>query len=611
MLSYVVVATKAGGELPPQVVQALDEPQPAELFFQATERLVWRNERGTLGFFGWQAAAEAGGIRSHWHPENGRLTAFSGHLWPAGGWNPGQGWAAQLAALYADSDPEESVEGFFGCYSVVSLGAEGGIVMPDSFGACPLYWAETDEVFVLSNRAVLTARAVTGDGLSAPRSASGLAWLPYFGSIVGNETSLEDVSTLGVGECVRFDPVGRPSLRRTPIPLWRLDADGGRASRDRDELIEAVLADLVGNVRGMAALETPRKVLRLSGGKDSRLVLALILIAGVQDQFSLRTVGLPGFPDVVIASQVAQRAEVELAVQQPTEAVMTPDEFDERVRTHVFQSSGMLGAFTLRGGLGSTRDLVLSGLFGEVMRSNYAARHSTRTVEELEAFFDRVLHFNSAGLMQDDARVAYRQVVRDWVARLLAAGEDPENVPDVFWLYHRMHRWFGTAQELNGMSPQGFPLQSLVATRTAFALGHRARQIEALHFELLRRAWEPFMKLPFANAQWHPENYAHLPDADEYEAIAPYRGETGAPPRWQEANWESNMRVVADYLSARTNPIYEVLDRRRVLEAVEGRRELSIHGKEQLYGALAAAIWLGRQERPARIPAPPDQVRVA
>jgi hypothetical protein len=44
------------------------------------------------------------------------------------------------------------------------------------------------------------------------------------------------------------------------------------------------------------------------------------------------------------------------------------------------------------------------------------------------------------------------------------------------------------------------------------------------------------------------------------------------------------------------NPVFEVLDRPAVIDAVDRFGDLSEPAKLQLYGALTAAIWLGEHE---------------
>lgn len=65
------------------------------------------------------------------------------------------------------------------------------------------------------------------------------------------------------------------------------------------------------------------------------------------------------------------------------------------------------------------------------------------------------------------------------------------------------------------------------------------------------------------------------------------------------ALWDHNLPVLRKYLSSSSNPIYEVIDHGRVMEALDCPRKL--HAREQLYGALAGAVWLEGSELPTRI----------
>ena len=57
----------------------------------------------------------------------------------------------------------------------------------------------------------------------------------------------------------------------------------------------------------MAALPSDRRHADITGGRDSRLILALMLEAGVTDAFDFRTIGAPHAPDAVVGARIAER----------------------------------------------------------------------------------------------------------------------------------------------------------------------------------------------------------------------------------------------------------------------------------------------------------------
>src|SRR5690606_2210183 len=145
------------------------------------------------------------------------------------------------------------------------------------------------------------------------------------------------------GEYVTLAPSGRERRVRA-TPIWRAPTE----RTEKDHLgVDGVLADLIGNVESAASTPADERVLRLSGGKDSRLVLALIVAAGLQDRFRCVTSGPDHAADVVVARIIAAAAGVDIEVHLGP-STMTPEQFERQLRVHVFQTSGMLGAFTLK-----------------------------------------------------------------------------------------------------------------------------------------------------------------------------------------------------------------------------------------------------------------------
>jgi asparagine synthetase B (glutamine-hydrolysing) len=111
--------------------------------------------------------------------------------------------------------------------------------------------------------------------------------------------------------------------------------------------------------------------LSLTGGKDSRLVAAALVAAGVP--FRARTHGFASHPDVEIAAQVASRLGVEHVIATPSAPGDTADPL-HRIRSAVLVGDGMISAFENVGYPDPARSDVISigGHGGEILRGGYA-----------------------------------------------------------------------------------------------------------------------------------------------------------------------------------------------------------------------------------------------
>jgi hypothetical protein len=147
------------------------------------------------------------------------------------------------------------------------------------------------------------------------------------------------------------------------------------------------------------------------------------------------------------------------------------------------------------------------------------------------------------------------------------------------------------------------PLYSLRGAQAAFALGPIKRRGELLHFEIMRRACDRLAKMPFANATWSTTVASTLtgPDGPDEYVRPPQTATSEAKVEWQATRLEQHRDVLESYLlDEPSNPVFEVISRDAVEKVLAGPAVTDNLALRGLYGALTAALWLGRHEIPAR-----------
>jgi hypothetical protein len=163
-----------------------------------------------------------------------------------------------------------------GCFTILGLGADStGAIGADPLGLHVLYTATAGNVTVVSNRAALAARLITGPGRGPARDAEGAVWVAYAGSIIDDRTSFRDVRVLPVGSTISFGRNGPPEVlpgRSTP---W-LDTSAAVDPLDPASYAPAV-EDLRSNLRLVLSIPAWKHDLELTGGKDSRMILGMLL----------------------------------------------------------------------------------------------------------------------------------------------------------------------------------------------------------------------------------------------------------------------------------------------------------------------------------------------
>jgi hypothetical protein len=245
-------------------------------------------------------------------------------------------------------------------------------------------------------------------------------------------------SLVGGGWSLSGDPlwegvrrIDRPLAPDEVVPLLGAGLD-----------VDAAASDLVDVVGRLASWPGRPNVVPVTAGRDSRLVLAAALRAGVS--FSTNTGGLDGEPDVEVGRSLAAAAGV-------PHSLIADDPFGS-LFSHWRRAAELLLLTT--GGTASLADAVgfplgprpgplplwHSGQGGEIARGYYAG--SSAAVDGLyRAFVMRRPHRHE--LLSREGEEAVRTAISQWLEPVVDAGALPEDIPDLFYLLQRMGRWAG------------------------------------------------------------------------------------------------------------------------------------------------------------------------
>jgi hypothetical protein len=226
----------------------------------------------------------------------------------------------------------------------------------------------------------------------------------------------------------------------------------GSGLRGAREVAEALVA-------AVAHLRDAKQPVELSltGGKDSRLVVAALVAAGVP--VVARTHGFADHPDVMVAAEIARRLGIEHIVRTPAAPGQQVDVLG-RIRATVLVADGMLSAFENVGRPDPATSPVVTagGHGGELLRGGYAetaagqpdpagglqavlgsARRAARSAELLRRLTTRHL-----GLVRRGPAASYVASLAPWTAAL---ARGPLAALDDFYLVNRAGRWSAAARQ--------------------------------------------------------------------------------------------------------------------------------------------------------------------
>lgn len=641
MFAFAVLAAKPGRRLPDHLDDTLRVVEDDDVPFPIARRLRWRAEGGRVMLVAWQSADQLG-IGDRWEVRPTGVTVLDGLTWVDGRpWGGRASWASQFADVLAARPLPALAPTLPGVFAAASLDARGhGTVSVDPLGMGILVRAEGDDLVVASGLPAVAARLVTSPGTEPARDLDAAAWLVYCSYVQEDRTGFAAVRRVPEGAHLVVDE-GRALevVTDDPTPWWSGEVVHDQGVAD----VVAATTELLGTTVELAAgAPSTRRRFELTGGHDSRTLLALALARGVEDRFSYVTWGDPGLPDREVALALAARFDLDHDLAHrparrpagapgplPAEAAeqerWAPLSLGDSIRHHVWATGGMRSALDrIRPHAAGSPNVVVCGVFGELYRSVHQRAAGVAP--------SRLGPLVRAGCLgRDQAHVLRRDVRADLDARVeaqvrenLVPGATLEDALDAHYLRRRLRCWFGTSA-MHDHRNRVYPLLVPEAVRLAFSLGAERRRREELFFRIVRSASDDLARQPFAGAGWPEPVLAGLADAGTYPC-------SPLPRTWEHEGSRSRRIVrsirrrlatapepvasgVVDAgaireLGAGGGPLAELVDLgpghplRDIVDVDAVRKALArpapdFGERRSLYDLVTAAVWTGHGERRA------------
>lgn len=421
-----------------------------------------------------------------------------------------------------ETDGPDAVEAMLGgAYNFVGITPGRGLyAFVDFSGLYPLYFCQGDGFAVFSNRSTTAARVAGSSGWDQ----RALAWLIGHANLYGDRMPARGVSYLPPGRSAEVRWGGsNVALGRSPAWVWPApSSDRGLdnlSSSEWDDVTDA----LVANFRALKAIDD-RTALALTGGKDSRLCLALAKAAGLEATMPTYTTGAADSPEVQVAAVVAKMAGFEHRCREPLthlprdasgSRAIDPDAVWRRLRQHTYRYESTVCPWDGMNDHLRRTVLAVKGFGGELFRRGSAAQFRTkeaRDVAEMAAMFENYQQrHDPLGLLPPDESRFQKQWLRDWVH------DESEVVrfdllPERFYQEYRLGHWNGPMGQNKAGRIDVNPLLSSRAVKSVLKLAPESRSNERLHFEVMRRAAPELVAIPFLKDLWADEIRSETPD---------------------------------------------------------------------------------------------------
>ena len=447
-----------------------------------------------------------------------------------------------------------------GSYAVGSITErEGMVAFSSQDGMYPVYHAVGEGYCAVSNRATTLAKLT-----EASPNINALAWLVAAGNVFGPETAFRGVDKVEPGEFVAA-PLGTRSLvrQRFSTTIW---PDTNQTTIEEDlspDDWDDVTNTLLKNIHATSDDRRTAKInLGLTGGKDSRLVLALASAAGMSSQLRIFTTGIPSWGDPMIAAEVCRTLGVPHELREPKQVGgQVPTKPWSHLLAHVSRYEGLVspwdgvGPQVIRGS-----SVKFDGFGGELFRGSHAAqfkRHLPRTVDGMQhAFIDYHQRFDPAGVLRSEVAYELMSWLFEWVSQT-SKYVRLDTLPEKFYVDYRLGHWNGPlAQNVPGQVRIS-PLLDANCAAKILRLTPDARRVERFHYEVMRRTAPEILHIPFYNDAWS----GRLVETPGNTSRSAPHGKTEAAKGWQFDFAETQRENVACLLRrAADRGLAEIVD---------------------------------------------------
>ena len=250
----------------------------------------------------------------------------------------------------------------------------------------------------------------------------------------------------------------------------------------------------------------------LTGGRDSRLLAALLSRAGVPARYY--TMGEVSGGDAEIARQIARILDVPYEVKRITTSDVIED-WDNVCRQIILHSDGMYPFQLIVGVLAfltpqiDRMDVRIWGVGGEIARGFYnnaqffLRRHDVADIQRILAS-KKISSYR--GLIRPEGVSLAQDYIHCFVEQRVNDGFAPIDVPDILYAYERVGRRGGKNMRMSMSIRDAFsPFCTRSFIEATFAIPALQRYTEPLHYQLTRFLSPELHRLPFDSKPWRSQ----------------------------------------------------------------------------------------------------------
>lgn len=405
--------------------------------------------------------------------------------------------AAWLSELLREHAPSRLYTDLGGAFSVVRATADEVTAFSSFCGYDSLFYLDNGLYAAVGTRPSLVAAFQSAGACSAfnPRA---LGWILSTTMILGTETPWQEVKRQRTDEMLTIR-----GGRVTTAPV-QTAAHTPPMAGETEALYDRAVRGLVDRFEWYLRTGLPFNA-HLTGGKDSRTILALLFATGSIDRVrEILTIGSEENGDVIVARQIAAALGLKNhVVRVAGKRAVQSAEWEEHEKRFRFSPWKYDMYLTPYDGWKATAaapspDVVFMGGGGEIIRQKGIAPDGR--ADDFDAIVHRFVNWyyrhDALGLLSPAVAEEQRSWIRSEVGAMIEGGI--VNLQQRFYIEQRMANW-GNAHFRN--SPAN-AIAALVDLDLARLMHQRADMADDVPYELLSRTAPELRRFPFVNDQW-------------------------------------------------------------------------------------------------------------
>lgn len=378
---------------------------------------------------------------------------------------------------------------------VLELEAQRLSVLPDPLGGGLVFLWKGAEGYAISSDLAALVSFLEQIGAGPQKSLEYVAAYVATGSGGLVDSSYEDVFALSQFSYIEVSPAG------VAIHEYPRKRDFYNSTLSYDDSLQATQGEITANVKAFAESNHSRKVAHLTGGVDSRLVLASILSSSKEAEFAFYCSGGPTEPDKIVAQNLAVEFGLTMTNHGGLESKTVPVTLDDQLLWPFQHTSGIISG-VVHAGNAPTATAVASGGYGELFRSFYnkGTAHTGSMQDAAERMFGRLAFGVEADrrLLSDGFSHKAQARLATIIESAATSGVREDARLDFVYMNRRNRYYVGEiSRSLSPFAARFDPLYSLAGASLGLRVDGTMRQANVIGMDLIERMYPGLSLLPF------------------------------------------------------------------------------------------------------------------